>query len=147
MNQLRQVITSTAFLFMMQTGFAQELAFITDWTAAQELAQKEHKQILIILTGSTWCAPCKKMDKNLFENDQFKKYAHQNLILFLVDLPGGGLVMNSKVYKDYEYFKGIYDARALPSLILTDHRGKKISVLKGKMFKLENVLAQLKAKA
>lgn len=135
------------FLLSVQTGFAQKLAFITDWTAAQERAQMENKQILVVLTGSEWCAPCKKMDKNVFENEQFITYAQQNLILFLVDLPGGGLVMNSKVYQDYQFFKNKYDAKALPSLILTDARGLKIRTLKGKMFKLNKVLEQLSSKA
>ena len=100
------------FLLIVQTGFAQKLEFITDWTSAQERAQMENKQILVVLTGSEWCAPCKKMDKNVFENEQFIAYAQQNLILFLVDLPGGGLVMNSKVCQDYQFFKNKYDAKA-----------------------------------
>jgi thioredoxin-related protein len=118
---------------------------ITDWNKAKELAKKENKQILIILTGSEWCAPCKKMDKRVIENSEFKKYAENNLVIFLVDLPGGGLVMNSKVYQDYERFQKKYETKALPSLTLTDKNGIKIKTLKGRMFKLENVLKQLKS--
>ncbi|CDF79509.1 thioredoxin domain protein [Formosa agariphila KMM 3901] len=116
---------------------------ITEWKEAKELAEKENKQILIILTGSEWCAPCKKMDKKVIENPEFKKYAEENLIVFLIDLPGGGLVINSKVYQDYEKFKNKYESIALPSLILTENDGTKIRTLKGKMFRLENVMKQL----
>ena len=118
---------------------------ITGWNEAEELAQKENKQILIILTGSEWCAPCKKMEKRVIENSDFQEYAEKNLILFLVDLPGGGLVINSKVYQDYERFQEKYETNALPSLILTDKNGIKIKTLKGRMFKLENVLKQLRS--
>lgn len=83
------------------------------------------------------------MDKNVIENDKFEKFAEKNLILFLIDLPGGGLVMNSKVYQDYEKFKSKYQSNALPSLILTENDGTKIRTLKGKMFKLENIMEQL----
>jgi thioredoxin-related protein len=132
------------YLFIIQIGFSQEVEMITDWNEAKELAQKEDKQILIILTGSEWCAPCKKMDKRVIENSEFQEHAEKNLIVFLVDLPGGGLVMNSKVYQDYTRFQEKYQTNALPSLILTDKNGLKIKTLEGKMFNPENVLEQLK---
>lgn len=117
---------------------------ITDWSQVKELAEKENKRILIILTGSEWCAPCKKMEKKVINNLDFQKYAKENLIVFLIDLPGGGLVINSKVYQDYERFKNKYQSTALPSLILTKSDGTKIRNLKGKMFQLDNVMEQLK---
>jgi thioredoxin-related protein len=142
---MKNIINTIFFFFLIQVGFSQEVKMITDWNKAKELAKKENKQILIILTGSEWCAPCKKMDKRVIENSEFKKYAEKNLVIFLVDLPGGGLVMNSKVYQDYERFQKKYETKALPSLTLTDKNGIKIKTLKGRMFKLENVLKQLKS--
>jgi len=85
------------------------------------------------------------MDNRVIENPEFEKYAEQNLIIFLIDLPGGGIVINSKVYQDYEKFKNKYQSNALPSLILTENDGTKIRTLKGKMFRLENVMKQLKS--
>jgi thioredoxin-related protein len=119
---------------------------ITDWTKAKELAQKENKQILVILTGSEWCTPCKKMDKNVINNPEFEKYVEKNLVVFLIDLPGGGLVLDSEVYQDYVKFRDKYQSNALPSLILTQNDGEKIKTLKGKLFKLDNVLRQLKSR-
>ncbi len=142
---MNKLISITFFLFLTQIGFSQEVEMITDWEEAKELAKKENKRILIILTGSEWCAPCKEMDKIVIENPEFQKYAEQNLIVFLIDLPGGGLDIDSKVYQDYEKFKNKYLSNALPSLILTERDGTKIRTLKGKMFLLENVLKQLKS--
>ena len=144
---MRKTFLLTFLILVLNSNFgnAQEVEMITDWNEAKELAQKENKQILIILTGSEWCAPCKKMDERVIENMEFQNYAKKKLIVFLVDLPGGGLVMNSKVYQDYERFKKKYQTNALPSLILTDKNGIKIKTLKGRMFKLEKVLKQLKS--
>lgn len=144
--KMRTLINTILLLFLIQIGFAQEVEMITNWKEANELARKENKLILIILTGSEWCAPCKKMDKNVIGNPEFEKYAEENLIVFLIDLPGGELVINSKVYQDYEKFKNKYQSNALPSLILTENDGTKIKTLKGKMFRLENVMEQLKSK-
>jgi len=142
---MRILICTILLLFVIQIGFSQEIQMITDWEEAKELAEKENKPILIILTGSEWCAPCKKMDKKVIANPEFQQYAKEHLIVFLIDLPGGGLIMNSKVYQDYEKFINKYQANALPSLILTKNDGTKIKTLKGKMHRLENVMKQLKS--
>jgi thioredoxin-related protein len=144
-TKMKTLITAISLIFFIQIGFAQDAEMITDWIKAKEVAKKENKRILIILTGSEWCAPCKKMDKNVIEKSEFQKYAKQNLVLFLIDLPGGGLIINSKVYQEYENFKNAYQTTALPSLILTDYDGSKINVLKGKMFSFENIMKQLKS--
>ena len=143
--KMKTLINTILLIFLIQIGFAQKVEIFTDWNEAKELAGKENKRILIVLTGSEWCAPCKKMDKKVIDSPEFKKYAEQNLIVFLIDLPGGGLVMNSKVYQGYEKFKNKYQSNALPSLILTENDGTKIKTLKGKMFRLENVMKQLKS--
>jgi thioredoxin-related protein len=143
--KMKTFINTILLLFLIQIGNAQEVEMITEWKEAKELAKKENKRILIILTGSEWCAPCKKMDKKVIENPEFEKYAEQNLIVFLIDLPGGGLVINSKVYQDYVKFENKYQTNALPSLILSENNGTKIRTLKGKMFRLENVMKQLKS--
>lgn len=140
----KHTLTLLLLLAIPFLGFAQEIKMIKDWSQAKEQAEKENKKILIILTGSEWCAPCKKMDKNVLATPDFKQYAEEHLILFLVDLPGGGLLMNSQVYQDYMRFKKEYQTDALPSLILVDKTGKKIKTLTGRMFNLENVLSQLK---
>jgi thioredoxin-related protein len=120
-TKMKTLITAISLIFFIQIGFAQDAEMITDWIKAKEVAKKENKRILIILTGSEWCAPCKKMDNNVIEKSEFQKYAKQNLVLFLIDLPGGGLIINSKVYQEYENFKNAYQTTALPSLILTDY--------------------------
>ena len=138
-----KLVAAIAFLFVTQINFAQQVDMITDWPTAKVLALKEQKQILVILTGSEWCSPCKKMDKYVINNTEFQNYAKKHLILFLIDLPGGGLFLNSKVYQNYETFKNKYESNALPSLILTDYNGSKIKTLKGKMYKIKNVMQQL----
>jgi thioredoxin-related protein len=69
--KMKSLINTILFLFLIQVCLAQKVPLITDWDKAKELAEKGNKQILIILTGSEWCAPCKKMDKNVIENDKF----------------------------------------------------------------------------
>jgi hypothetical protein len=83
------------------------------------------------------------MDKSVIENSEFEEYAEQNLIIFLIALPRV-IDINSKVNQDYERFGKKYETKALPSLTLAYKNGIKIKTLKSKIFKLENVLKQLK---
>jgi thioredoxin-related protein len=52
-----------------------DLNWLTDFTKAKILAQKEHKPIIMLFTGSDWCPPCKAMHKDLFPNKEFQKLA------------------------------------------------------------------------
>lgn len=141
---MRLVLSIFLLVFTIET-VAQEVEMVTSFETAKERADKERKDILIILTGSEWCKPCKKMDKEVITHPLFQKYVKENLIVYLVDLPTH-LVINSDVYKNYENLKSRYGTSALPSLILTDKSGNKIRLLEGKIFRLDNVMGQLQAK-
>lgn len=132
-------------IFVSVYLFAQKVEFITDWESAKNKAALENKNILVVLTGSEWCKPCKKMDRRLFSNPEFNTYTSANLIIFLVDLPKE-LVVNSIVYQQFMEFKEKYQTSALSSLVLTDTEGARIKVLKGKMHQSESVLKQLQVK-
>lgn len=56
-------------------------------TEAQAKAKNEHKLILLNFSGSDWCIPCIKMQKNYFENEAFKKAADSRLIVIRADFP------------------------------------------------------------
>lgn len=131
------------FLCFSQVLRSQEINIYTNWIKTKEIAKKEDKQILVILTGSEWCAPCKKMDERVIKNPTFKTYAQSNLVLFTVDIPKGVIDLNSKIYKDYRTFEKKYKTNAMPALVLVDKNGIKIKNLKGKLFHLKNVMKQL----
>jgi thioredoxin-related protein len=59
----------------------------TDFTKAKEDALKENRPILISFSGSDWCGPCIRMEKEIFESDVFTNYATNNLILVKADFP------------------------------------------------------------
>ncbi len=56
-------------------------------TEARQIAQKEHKYILLNFSGSDWCGPCIRMRKEIFDNRSFKDFADSALILVNADFP------------------------------------------------------------
>lgn len=61
--------------------------WLTDLKQAEALARKENKPILLNFSGSDWCGPCLKLEKDIFENEAFKSYAAANLVLVNADFP------------------------------------------------------------
>lgn len=54
---------------------------------AVEIAKKQDKAILINFSGSDWCKWCKKLDTEVFSQNEFINYAKKNLVLVKIDFP------------------------------------------------------------
>jgi thiol-disulfide isomerase/thioredoxin len=56
----------------------------TNFDEAKKIAIDQDKNIIIVFSGSDWCAPCIKLDKNIWQSDAFK---NQSEILSLPIYP------------------------------------------------------------
>lgn len=54
---------------------------------AREIAQKEHRYILLNFSGSDWCGPCIMLRKEIFEDPVFADFADTALVLVNADFP------------------------------------------------------------
>jgi thioredoxin-related protein len=59
----------------------------TDFERATEKAKQEHKLILLKFSGSDWCIPCIRMQKEIFEDSVFINFADTSLVLVNADFP------------------------------------------------------------
>jgi thioredoxin-related protein len=58
-----------------------------DLATAKSIAKKEHKAILLTFSGSDWCIPCIRLEKEVFTADPFKKFADSSLVVINADFP------------------------------------------------------------
>ena len=72
-------------LLMSSIGFSQE--WKTSLDEAKQEATKENKKILLVFSGSDWCAPCMKLEKNIWQSEEFKKEAAEKYVLVKADFP------------------------------------------------------------
>lgn len=86
-----------AFAFIAFISFSQkeELTWHTDLQKAISISQKEKKPIMLFFTGSDWCGWCHKLQKEVFFQDPFKKWAKDNVVMVEVDFPS----KNGEAYK------------------------------------------------
>ncbi|TPD66924.1 thioredoxin family protein [Flavobacterium microcysteis] len=66
-------------------GFSQK--WNTSLSEAKTIASKENKPILLVFSGSDWCAPCIKLEKSVWQSDEFKKEANTGWVLVKADFP------------------------------------------------------------
>lgn len=74
------------FTFFFVTGIiAQD--WKTDYNEALASAKAESKPLILVFTGSDWCAPCIRLDKSIFTSEEFKEYSSKNYVLYRADFP------------------------------------------------------------
>ncbi|MEN8817471.1 MAG: thioredoxin family protein [Nonlabens sp.] len=61
--------------------------WITDFSKAKNIAKEENKVIILVFQGSDWCAPCIKLDKEVWSTDIFKQHATENYVMLQADFP------------------------------------------------------------
>lgn len=61
------------------------------WLVSIDEAYKQSKEknlpIMANFTGSDWCGWCKKLSANVFDHQEFKDWANDNVILLELDFP------------------------------------------------------------
>ncbi|SDE07413.1 Thioredoxin-related protein [Pricia antarctica] len=73
------------YLFFTAALFAQE--WQPSYAEALVVSKEQHKPILLVFAGSDWCAPCIKLDKDIWQSDVFRTYAKENYVLYKADFP------------------------------------------------------------
>jgi thioredoxin-related protein len=59
----------------------------TDLNQAEKIAAEENKPIILVFQGSDWCAPCIKLDREIWTTDTFKKYSKDHFVMLKADFP------------------------------------------------------------
>ena len=67
------------------SSFAQD--WQTDFTTAQNLAKAKDLPIILVFQGSDWCAPCIKLDRDVWTTEEFKAYAKNHYVMLQADFP------------------------------------------------------------
>lgn len=75
------------WLFFGASSLAAEQPWLTDFKAAQKLAQEKNRIVLAAFVGSDWCPWCQKLEAEVFNQPEFSDFSRDRLILFQADFP------------------------------------------------------------
>lgn len=75
------------FLLLLATVQLQAQDWQTNLQKAQQLAKEKELPIVLVFQGSDWCAPCIKLDRDIWSSEEFKTYAKEHYIMLKADFP------------------------------------------------------------
>lgn len=110
-------------------------SFSQDWKynfeEAKQIASEEGKNIIIVFSGSDWCAPCIKLDKNIWQSEVFQKEASKEWIIVRADFPRKNANTLSKEQTEHNRMLAdkFNQEGSFPLVVILDKNGK----LLGKM--------------
>ncbi len=109
---------------MAISGYSQD--WKTNFDIVKSEAVTQNKNILLVFSGSDWCAPCIKLEKIIFESAEFKEFAATNLILARADFPRKKQnQLDPEVKKQNEELSEKYNIDGIfPLVILLNNKGE-----------------------
>lgn len=81
----RIILVLILIIGFLNVASAQE--WHTDLVEAEQVAVDKNKPIVLVFQGSDWCAPCIKLDKEIWSTDTFKDYAKNHFVMLKADFP------------------------------------------------------------
>ncbi len=82
---MKSILTLVFLICQLTIAYSQNWEL--DFDKALKKAQDSDKTIILVFSGSDWCAPCMKLEKEIWETDTFQNYAKDNLIMLRADFP------------------------------------------------------------
>jgi thioredoxin-related protein len=117
-------------LFALVLVFSTTLTFAQNWQSdfekSIELAAAENKTIILVFQGSDWCAPCMKLEKEIWESEEFKTYADKHFVMHKADFPRkkANKIDDKQVERNKELAARYNSKGYFPFVAIIDKNGK-----------------------
>jgi len=82
---MKSILTLVFLICQLTIAYSQNWEL--DFDKTLKIAQDSDKTIILVFSGSDWCAPCMKLEKEIWETDTFQNYAKDNFIMLRADFP------------------------------------------------------------
>lgn len=138
-------IVVLSLLLIANFGFSQ--TWNTNFEEAKKQATAENKNILLVFSGSDWCGPCIKLDKNIWQSDEFKAESAKSWILLKADFPKKkGHQLAPEIVENNNKLAEKYNKNGnFPLVVLMDKNGKTIGMTGYKNIYPDQYIEQLHA--
>lgn len=98
----------------------------TNITDATTLAKKSNHNIILVFSGSDWCAPCIKLDKTIWQSEEFQSYANDHWVMLRADFPRkkGNKLSESQMNLNAQLAEKYNKNGAFPLVVVLDPSGQ-----------------------
>ena len=77
-------LLALALVFSIQS-FSQDWSF--NFEEAKKIATEKNQKIVLVFQGSDWCAPCIKLEKEIWSTSEFQKLNDNHFVMLKADFP------------------------------------------------------------
>jgi thioredoxin-related protein len=118
------------FLMLSVLGQAQ-IKQVNNLDQAKADAQKEQKNIMIVFSGSDWCVPCMRLEKEILSQPDFEDLEANKIVLLKADFPSRkkNIKLISKAQQAYnaKLFDKYNPKAIFPLVVLLNSKGHVIA--------------------
>lgn len=83
---MKNIYFTSLFLFFLSlSSFSQN--WLTNFKHAKEVASEKNQNIVLVFQGSDWCAPCIKLDKEIWSTEEFNNLSKDHFVMLKADFP------------------------------------------------------------
>lgn len=100
--------------------------WLENYAEALAAAKQLKRPVLIDFTGSDWCGWCIRLDREVFSQKAFIKYAKRDLVLLKLDFPQRKKLSEALQKQNMELAKK-FGIRGFPTIVIVDAEGKEIA--------------------
>ena len=135
----------TIFTFLVST-----LVFSQEWQPtfeeSFELAIKKSVPLMLVFAGSDWCAPCIKLDRQIWQSQVFIDYSNDNLVLYKADFPRKKVNrLTKEIEQKNEELAERFNPRGFfPLVVLIDNDGNSLGELGYKNVSPQEYISDIK---
>ena len=101
-----------------------------DFKMAQAMARRSNRPILLLLTGSDWCGFCMKLKREVLDRPEFKRFAHERLVLVYADSPSQ-IQLPPPLAAQNRHLGKTYNVRGFPCTIILTPDGRELGRISG----------------
>lgn len=100
--------------------------FTMDLEAAKKYAREKDIPLLLNFTGSDWCHWCKMMESGVFNQEEWRAYAKDNVVMVWLDFPKDKSLVPARYVARNNELRKKYNISGYPSYLLVDTKLDKV---------------------
>ncbi len=101
--------------------------WLDDYDAALKKAEAENKHIVIDFSGSDWCGWCKRLEKEVFNTDEFRKGAKDKYVLLMVDSPNDTSLLTKRAQEQNPKLVDKFGVEGFPTVVVLNPKGEEVA--------------------
>ena len=101
------------------------LPWLTDFAEAAALSQASGRPLYMLFTGSDWCPWCVRLQQELYDHQEFAKFAKQELVLLKFDSTRNPPLSQER-RQEIDRYSQQFGVTGLPTVVIISPDGKEL---------------------